>query len=168
MRRLQLIDLGSMTVVVGFIVVINLAPGPARRWQSAPDSVRYVIGTIYVVLSMLHLVFGPFQGKEDSLDELKHFKRQIINNACRAAVAASALLWIFGFNEVLSWILSTALQLKPRVAAGLSYLASLTISGIIGNLAYDLLKKFLRMSISLKGTAHKLPDNVRAASKRGA
>ena len=91
-----------MSVVVAFIVLINSAPGPARRWQAAPDSIRYGIGTICFILSMLHLVCGPYQGPENTQEELRHVRRQIINDACRVGVIAAALLWIFGFCETKS------------------------------------------------------------------
>lgn len=147
--RFQLIDAASFVILLAFVNVIILVPSASSRWQNAPTYVRGVYYAAIFILGGIHLIQGPYRGSTANQKAyIRYYRIQVVNHALQAAFATYAFLWLLRFNEFATPFISAALKSSQRVGNIASNFLQVIISGVIGNFAYDLMKRTLRKTTS--------------------
>jgi hypothetical protein len=140
-RFFQILDAISFAIVLAFTDAIIFIPSTSKRWGTAPGYVRDVYYSAVAVFFIAHLVQGPYRGRKDLKAYLHYYQVQGLIHSGQAAFTTYAFLWLIGFSEFAAKIRMTITKVRPWIAGGLGYLLQIGFSGIVGNFAYDLIKR---------------------------
>ena len=87
---------------------------------------------------------GPYFKSSDAEYLIKLTRWQVAISIIALAVVAIPLLYISGFTEKTAVLIGSRFpNLGPRVSAAASYIITIVVSGVIGNFAYDVLRRLI-------------------------
>jgi hypothetical protein len=139
---------GVVIIAIQFFL-ITLRPEASARWFATAPYVRIVYALV-IFLPFLSLPAGEFvgvfsldYGTRAYLSRLRVIAWvQIILITLQISVSTYGLMWLVGFGQLADKV-SVLLKWSPTATRAVSYLLQVAIAGIIGNFAYDILKKMM-------------------------